>query len=259
MNPNTMNLETLQTEFQDKLLTTECSGADWIADSKVTLTPKERMGIYHNAYRIRLVEVLLDNFEHTGMYLGEEWFYKLGYAYVEKHASTHHNIAEYGKHFPDYLAEQLPKDMEVSELALIDWKLRRAFDGFDSDVLKGDDLQMLIGTHGADTRLTPVPTLCIVTHDFNTLDIWQAVNNEEAPPAVENLENPTDILIWRKEFSPHFRSLTPIESAAINYLLSGDTIDQIGESLTQEFPQADVTNEFGLMLQRWINDEVLAR
>lgn len=253
-----MNLNKLQTEFQDILLSAECSGADWIADSKIILSPKQRMGIYHNAYRVRLVEVLLDNFEHTGMYLGEEWFYKLANTYVQSHASTHHNIAEYGYQFPDFLAKQLPKDLEVSELALMDWKLRRAFDGSDSNTLDNGDLQKLVETHGADTRLSPVPTLSIDTHYYNTLDIWVAINNEETPPTVESLEVPVDILIWRKGHSPHFRSLTSIESAAINNLLAGDTLDQIGGSLTAEFPQADVTTEFGLMLQRWVNDEILA-
>lgn len=253
-----MNLNTLQVEFQNILLSAECSGADWIADSKITLSPQQRMGIYHNAYRVRLVEVLLDNFEHTAMYLGEEWFYKLANTFVQLHASTHHNIAEYGYQFPDFLAKQLPKDQEVSELALMDWRLRRAFDGFDSNTLSNHVLQKQVETHGADTRLSPVPTLSAVTHYFNTLDIWQAVNSEEAAPTVEYLKTPVDILIWRKGHSPHFRTLTQIESAAISYLRSGDTLEQIGESLTKEFPDADVTNEFGMMLQRWVSDEVLA-
>ena len=254
-----MNLIELQTDFQDKLLSIECSGADWVADSKIALSAKERMGIYHNAYRVRLVEVLLDNFEHTAMYLGEEWFYKLANIYVQEHESNCHNISEYGYHFPDFLAIQLPKDLEVSELALMDWKLRRAFDGSDSDILNSDGLQKLVETYGADARLSSVPTLSIITHSFNTLDIWQAIDNDEAPPAVEQLKTPVEILIWRKGHSPHFRSLTTIESTAVNSLLKGDTLEQIGESLASKFPDSDVSNEFGLMLQRWVADEVLAR
>ena len=253
-----MNLNTLQTEFQEILLSAKCSGADWMADSKITLSPQQRMGIYHNAYRVRLVEVLLDNFEHTGMYLGEEWFYKLANAYVQSHASTHHNIANYGQKFPAFLAKQLPKDLEISELALMDWKLRRAFDGSNSNTLDNNDLQQRVETYGADTCLSPVPTLSVITHRYNTLDIWVAINNEETPPIVEKFKTPIDILIWRKGHSPHFRSLTPMESTAVSYLISGKTLDQIGASLTTEFPQANVIHEFGIILQRWITDKVLA-
>lgn len=254
-----MNLIDVQTAFQDILLAEQSSGADWIADSEIPLSPQERMGIYHNAYRVRLVEVLLDNFEHTGMYLGEEWFYKLANRYVQSHASTHQNIANYGYQFPDFLAKQLPRDLEVAELALLDWTLRRAFDGLDSQLLNNDDLQNLIGSYGAEARLVPVATVSVVTHRFNTVDIWHAIDSEKAPPAVELLEVPIDILTWRKGFSPHFRSLSIIESAAVKHLLAGDNLEQIGESLTTQFPQDDVTTEFGLMLQRWIADEVLAK
>lgn len=253
-----MNLNKLQTEFQEILLSGQCSGADWIADSKITLSPQQRMGIYHNAYRVRLVEVLLDNFEHTAMYLGEKWFYKLANTYVQNTPSTCHNISDYGRTLPEYLSAQLPEDQEICELAVMDWRLRRAFDGEDCHILDNDGLQNLVETDGANTRLTPVPTASVVTHSFNTLDIWQAINDDQGPPAVDRLETPVDILIWRKGHSPHFRSLTRMESVAINSLLAGNTLEQIGESLQLEKPEADVSTEFGLMLKRWIDDRVLA-
>lgn len=254
-----MSLIDVQTEFQDILLAKQSRGANWIADSEITLSPQERMGIYHNAYRVRLVEVLLDNFEHTAMYLGEEWFYKLANRYVQSHTSTHQNIANYGYQFPNFLAEQLPRDLEVAELALLDWTLRRAFDGADNYLLTNNDLQNLIESYGAEARLIPVATVSIVTHCFNTVDIWHAIDSEKAPPTVEKLEKPIDILTWRKGFSPHFRSIAAIESVAISHLLAGDTLEKIEESLTTQFPQDDVTTEFSLMLQRWIVDEVLAK
>jgi len=209
-----------------------------------------------------LIDVLLDTFEHTAIYLGDDWFNQLAADYVQLHPSTYKNIGLYGQEFPQFLAEQLAEDKEVSELALMDWKLRRAFDGADSAVMTLDDLQHLASDESTSIRLQAVPTLTMCTQHFNTLEIWNAINQDQTPPVVERLPEPVDILIWRKEHSPHFRSLSQIESAAIARVCAedtlGDTLDDIGAVLEKDFPDVDVATEFGLMLHRWLDDEIIA-
>jgi len=252
-----MNLAELQSDFQRALFDTECKGADWISESARGLSARDRLDIYYNAYRLRLIDVLMDTFEHTSIYLGDDWFNKLAASYVQSHPSTYKNIGLYGKGFPEFLAEQLPNDLEVSELALMDWRLRRAFDGADSRVMTQDDLQQLASA-GESIQLQPVPTLTTCTHHFNTLDIWHAINQDETPPVVEPLPEPIEILIWRKGHSPHFRSLSKLETVAIAHICAGDTLDDIGAALAQDFPDDDVATEFGVMLHRWLDDEILS-
>jgi hypothetical protein len=252
-----MNLKELQINFQRALFDTECKGADWISESARGLSARERLDIYHNAYRLRLIDVLLDTFEHTAIYLGDDWFNQLAADYVQAHPSTYKNIGLYGKDFPGFLAEQLAEDKEVSELATMDWKLRRAFDGADSAVMTLDDLQHLASDESTRIRLQAVSTLTLCTQQFNTLEIWNAINQDQTPPVVEQLPEPVDILIWRKGHSPHFRSLAKIESAAIASICSGVTLDTIGAELEKNFPDVDVATEFGLMLHRWLDDEII--
>ena len=252
-----MNLRELQTDFQRILLDVECIDADWVSESAHGISSQDRLAIYHNAYRVRLIDVLLDTFEHTAAYLGNDWFHQLASSYVQSHHSTHNNIGLYGREFPQFLAEQLADDEEVSELALMDWKLRRAFDGAGSTIMTRDHLGALAAGKSNSIRLQPVPTLSISTQHFNTLDIWHAINQDERPPVVERLRQPVDILIWRKDHSPHFRSLSKIESSAIACLCSGFTLDAIGAALEKEFPDADVATEFGVALHRWLDDQLL--
>jgi len=250
-----MTLAELQNDFQRALFDTECKGADWISESARGLSARDRLDIYYNAYRLRLIDVLLDTFEHTAIYLGDDWFNQLAADYVQSHPSTYKNIGLYGKNFPGFLAEQLAEDKEVSELALMDWKLRRAFDGADSAVMTLDDLQHLANEEGF--RLQPVPTMTTCTQEYNSLEIWNAINQDQTPPVVERLPQPIELLIWRKGHSPHFRSLSIIESAAITYLSSADSLDAIGATLEKDFPDVDVATEFGLMLHRWLDDEII--
>jgi len=253
-----MKLQEIQTNFQRIILDIKCTGANWVSESAQGLTSQDRLAIYHNAYRVRLIDVLLDTFEHTSTYLGDDWFHQLASAYVQSHNSTHNNIGLYGQDFPKFLAEQLADDKEVSELAFLDWKLRRAFDGADSTIMTHDHLQQIASVDPKISSLQPVATLNLCTQYFNTLDIWHAINQDEPPPVVEQLSNPVDILIWRKGHSPHFRSLSTFESAAISYVCSGHTLNGIGAELEKDFPDVDVATEFGRMLHRWIDNQLLA-
>ena len=252
-----MNLSELQKDFQRILLDAECVGADWVGESAQGLSSQDRLAIHHNAYRVRLIDVLLDTFEHTAAYLGNDWFHQLASAYVQSHHSIHTNIGLYGQEFPRFLAEHLADDEEVSELALMDWKLRRAFDGADSTPMTRDDLEHLATGKSNIICLQPVPTLSVCTQHFNTLDIWHAINRDERPPVVERLHQPADVLIWRKGHSPHFRSLSKIESSAVACVCSGFTLDAIGAALENDFPGVDVATEFGVILHRWLDDQLL--
>ncbi len=253
-----MNLQDLQTDFQQKVLDADCTSASWIKASPLGLSSKDRLAIYHNAYRVRLIDVLLDTFEHTAIYLGDDWFFQLAAAYVQSHHSAHDNIGLYGRDFPEYLAEQLADDLEVAELANMDWKLRRAFDGANSTVMTLAHMQQLASRDGEIHQLQPVATLSVNTQHFNTLEIWHAINQETKPPLVERLPQPVDVLIWRKQQSPHFRSLSPIEATAIRFICSGHTLEAIGEKLVRDFPDIDAVTEFGQMMPRWIEDQMLA-
>jgi len=251
-----MKLAELQTTFQHALFDANSNSADWIRESARGLSSRERLDVYHNAYRLRLIDVLLDTFEHTATYLGDDWFNQLAADYVQSHHSTYTNIGLYGLEFPDFLVQQLVNDKEVSELALMDWKLRRAFDGADSAVMTQDGLQQLASV-GTSIRLQAVPTLTICAQHYNTLDIWHAINQEQAPPVVEQLPRPIELLIWRKGHSPHFRSLSKIEYVAIDCVRSGETLEAIGAALEKDFPDVDVATEFGVMLHRWLDDEII--
>ena len=253
-----MKLQALQEDFQARLLAQRCEGADWVAASCRDLSSDQRVGIYHNAYRVRLLEVVRENFEHTATYLGDEWFYRLAGQFVEQHPSGDHNIAFYGEDFSVFLANALPNDLDVAELAELDWHLRRAFDGADSAAMALDDLQRLMTEGAGDVSLRFVPTTAMVTHHHNTLEIWHAIDSDREPPTAKPLEKPVDILLWRKGYSPHFRSLSAPEALAVRCLLDDGDLNRMGEHLLAQFPDENVVELIGHFLQRWIAEEALA-
>lgn len=253
-----MKLADLQTHFQHALLSTNNDETDWIADSVQGLSARKRLDIYHNAYRVRLTETLLDTFEHTADYITHALFEELALTYIEQCPSTQTNIGLYGQHFSNHLKEALPNCQEVAEIAEMDWLLRRAFDGPNTDVMTKQTLEQLAISGTEITHLTPVPTLCLRTQHFNSLEIWQAVNQDIDIPTVNQLPEPMALLIWRKNHSPHFRSLSDIEMQAIQSLQSGHSIETLCETLHQSFPKYDIAIEFGNLLGRWLDEGILS-
>lgn len=253
-----MNLLEMLSDFQKILLDPSCPEPAWARQHPVGPQARERMRIYHNAYRVRLVDVLRDTFEHTAVYLGNDWFDQQAQRYVERVQSIHSNIGQYGHQFADYLATEYPNDPDIAELANMDWTLRRAFDGPDSAVMTTADLQELSREGGDAARLTPVPTMRLVRQQYNTLAIWQAIDNDEHPPAARRLPIAVDILCWRREHAPHYRSVRPFEAQALTNLAAGQSLQAIGAALRATHPDADVATEFGTLLMQWLDEELLA-
>ena len=253
-----MKLEELQNQFQNQLLAQNCQESDWVADSSKGLSSQFRLSIYHNAYRVRLAETLLDTFEHTANYITVELFETLAYAYIEKHPSTNTNIGMYGQHFPDYLKQALPSCQEVFEIAMMDWFLRRSFDGADALHLTKNSLEGIVDSGNNISLLMLVPTVCLTTQQWNSLDIWHAVNQDIAAPIAIKLPEPITVMIWRKETSPHFRSLSYIETKAVELLPSGQSIESLCHTLSEHFPDLDIATEFGKLLASWLDDQILS-
>lgn len=248
-------LETLQTEFQALLLDQPQQFA--VAVKPGGIGVERRLAIYHQAYRARLVETLLDSYGHTATYLGDQAFEREARAYVIAYPSSHPSLRWFGAAFPAWLAERHPCDPDIAELAALDWALREAFDAADAKALTRADLAALSTEAWATVGFGLPPSYRRLRLSRNTLAIWQALDQGEAPPAAEALAHALDVLIWRRGSSPHFRSLAVFEAAALDALAQGRSFAALCEILSERFPEKDTASEAGGLLRRWVEEELL--
>lgn len=214
----------------------------------------DRLKVYHDAYRWRLLEVMQDHFAQTHQYLGDELFNSEALAYIEAHPSEHHSLREYGQAWPDWLAARYPDDTDMADLSRLEWALRHAFDSANRGVLGLADL----GTIPADAwatlgfELAPGATLLRLSHAVGPL--WQSLAHDEAPepPPPE----PTCMLVWRQAWQPHFRSLSDDEACAIEALLAGRSFSEACAHLADSESGAA---HAGQWLQGWAEEGLLAR
>ncbi|UXH79659.1 HvfC/BufC N-terminal domain-containing protein [Roseateles amylovorans] len=251
-----MTLETLQAEFQALLLDQPQQFAAAVRPGGIGV--ERRLAIYHQAYRARLVETLLDSYGHTAAYLGDQAFEREARAYLMAHPSSQPSLRWFGAAFPAWLAERHPQDLDIAELAALDWALREAFDAADAQALTPADLAALPAEAWATVGFGLPPSYRRLRLSHNTLAIWQALDQDETPPSAEPLVQALDVLIWRRGSSPHFRSLGTLEAAALDALAQGQSFAALCEALSERFPDSNLVSEVGGLLRRWVEEGLLA-
>lgn len=249
-------LSELQISFHNHLLDQPSTFEQEVVDGG-RITVDHRLHIYHNAYRARLLENLCDAFEKTWVYLGDDTFEKSARAFIEENPPTHRNLRWHGAEFPKFLAERYPQDADIAELALIDWHLRHAFDGPNATPIQATELVGISPESWETIGFQFAPTFNITPLRYNTIGIWHAIDQEQVPPAVELLPLPSWLLIWRKEWQPHFRTIHAVEHAALMQLQGGASFAAVCAALSEQFSDQEAATVAGESLGTWLQDELI--
>lgn len=224
----------------------------------------QRLGIYANAYRIRLADALADAYEKTRDWMGSERFERGCLRYIAAHPPTTRSLRWFGDRYADALAQWIPAEPWIAELARLDWALRNAFDGPDAPALDGAAMAAIAPESWATLGLLLQPTAQLLDFAHNTVAIWQALDDEVEPPELQRGSEVVTWLVWRKGLQPHFRSLHPIETHLLRSLLAGDSFASACAAAEAASPAAaegeasPVAEHIGWCLRQWLEDELLS-
>jgi len=220
------------------------------------LSAMQRLHIYHNAYRMRLLEVLQDHFAQTHAYMGDDFFESEALAYVEAHPPSTDNLRHYGQPWPQWLAERYPQDLDMAELSRLEWALRDAFDAANTPVATPESLSMLAPEAWAHLGFQLAAGAQILSFSHAVLPLWQALAAEQTPEPVAAHQH--DVLIWRRDGQPHFKSLGAEEATALRALLDGHSFEHACQQALQLKSPDEASRLAGQWLQNWMADALLA-
>ncbi len=120
----------------------------------------ERLDVYFQAYRLRLIEVLETDFAGLRSLVNEAEFTDLAIGYIEAHPSVHPSVRWFGELLPEFLSTQAPwRDRPVlGEMAQLEWLRGRAFDAADRTPLTSEELAAVPAEQwpGLRARFPPV-------------------------------------------------------------------------------------------------------
>ncbi len=221
-----------------------------------------RLGIYSDAYRLRLIEALSDAYPAVHTLLGDEGFAALGAAYLEAHPSSYRSIRWFGDQLAHFLAERPPwRDTPLlAEMADFEWALRGAFDAPDARPLERETLRRIPPERWAGLRLRFAPSLqALRHHHWNTVALWRAIEAESDPIPPQALPEVETWAIWRSaDQRTRYRSLPVDEAWALGQMREGVDFSSVCAGLVEWIDEAHIPARAAGFLHQWLEDELIA-
>jgi hypothetical protein len=253
-----MRLRELQRDLQRQLLGEESGVIAEIVDAP-PLPAADRLAIYRNAYQVRLIDALDDTYPILHALLGDEMYFALGEAFVAAQPSVHRSIRWYGRELPAFLAVTAPYDAQpiLAEVALLEWTLAEVFDAKNAEALKREVLAAIDPFAWGAIRFEFHPSVRRLELFWNTAAVWQAMSQEETPPARTRAPAPVPWLLWRQDLQNYFRSLTAVESAALDAALSGRNFGEICECLSAWLADDEIPPAAASFVAAWADSGII--
>lgn len=253
-------LKNIQQNFQAQLLKRHPDIFQQITGTTEELV-KTRLSIYNNSYRFRLLEALENDYSALVDYLPHEDFANMGFAYIKTHPSKSYAISVFGQHLENFLAtaEAYQDKRYLSELAGFVWTLNSTIDAANAPILTMNDMSVIPQERWGDMVLTLHPSARIYTAQWNVLPIWQAVIQNQQPPAPMEQATPTYCLLWRKGTQPYYSILGEQDLWLFQALQQARSFEEICGGLLQWFPEDQVATYAVNLLLQWLNDEMLSK
>jgi hypothetical protein len=253
-----MDLVQLQRAFQKHVL----EGDEAIAmavNRTEAVTGAARLGVYADAYRLRLVEALAHNYPRLQQWLGADAFASIARDYLRVHPSTSPSVRWFGDRLAAFLAEVHAGQPVVAELAQWEWAIAAAFDAEDMEPLADSVLGSIDPSQWATLRLQLHPSVRSLRMNTNAPVLFKALAAEGEPPAAEALPAPRHWLIWREALTPKYRSAPDDEAAALLTLLAQGTFEELCDALCEWHAAEDVPTRAVVLLKGWIRDSMIVR
>jgi hypothetical protein len=252
-------LRELQRDMQRHLLGEESAVTAAIVDAP-PLPAADRLAIYRHAYQVRLIDALHETYPVLHGLLGDELWVALGEAYVAAHPSVFRSIRWYGRELAQFMARCPPYIDEpiLSEVALLEWTLAEVFDAKDAESLPRAALSAVEPSAWSSLKFQFHPSLRRLEFHWNTAAVWKAMSNDETPPGPQRAAAPVPWLLWRQDLQNYFRSMTAVESAALDAALGGRNFGEICEDLSTILPEEEIPATAASLLGTWADSGIIA-
>lgn len=254
-------LAELQAQFRSFLLGRD-GAIEQLTVGSERLPARDRLAVYADAYRLRLQEVLAEDFPGLRGLVGDAAFEALGGAYIDACPSDHPSLRWFGRRLGRFLREAPPYSRQpvLAEMADFEWAQGEVLDAAASPAPGVDELGGMPPQDWPRMRVAFQSALRRLDLAWNVPPLWQAVHDaSDAPPGPEHCEPPVSWLLWRQDLRVHWRSLDDAERYALDAAGAGLTFGDVCQGLLARTRDDRVPRLAAGYLKRWITDELIAR
>lgn len=219
---------------------------------------QQRLAIYYDAYRGRMVDILRVAYPKLAVCLGDDAFADLVVAYSAKHPSSHPSARYIGQLLPDFLHQH--EQPILAELAQFEWALGDALDAANTPLLTLTELLSLNDPDWPALQLALHASVQVLELHSNAPMLWQQLGQQLADnkPTTPHYEQTiTHWIIWRYQQTAYFTSLD-VPSARLFHLLQQKlSFADICAALCDEMPEEGVSPFIVHFLQHWVAQDCI--
>ena len=219
----------------------------------------QRLDIYADMYRTRLVDVLREDFPRVLAILGDEEFRVLACRYLVRHPSTHPSVRYVGHRFAEFLVGEIGGLPFLADLARLEWARVEVFDAPDADPLRLSDLESLPASDWPTLRLRPIPACLVVECAWPAHEIWAAAANPVPGQAGAGRRDTSTIRVWREGWSVSHAAMGDLERRVFPLLQRGEPFARLCGAGEDGLEPEAAARAVGSLLMRWLEDGLLAR
>lgn len=253
-----LTLAQLQYSLQGYVLN-QHNHTDGLTIETAAFSQQQRLSIYHDAYRLRLIDALQNDYPALQLTLGEETFSELMLEYIARHPSQHPSLRWFGEKLPEFLRTHVAWQDRVAtcELAMFEWAQIMAFDADNSIPATLDDLRTLPHSHWPSLQLTFQPGLQIINFISNVTSVWNALIKEGVHIDMQVAIEKQAWLIWRMDLQVAYRPLDKMEAWCMQAFLRNENFTKVCESLCEWLPEDQVPIKTVQYLQQWLQSGLI--
>jgi hypothetical protein len=252
-------LPQLQLAFQRYVLHGEPAMRDRVVSAE-RVDPDQRLRIYYDAYRLRLIEALATDYEALRAAMGVDEFKAACRAYIQATPSTYRNVRWYGAGLPQFLQTAQPwsEQPSLGEIALFEWTLTLAFDAPDQPVVSFDELAALPAEQWPTVSFVLHPCVNLIALRTNAPAFRKASDAGEPLPEIAIAPAPLAWLIWRREHTACFRSLSEPEAWALRAVQEGANFSVLCEGMCEWLAPEEAASHAAGFLRQWVDEQLIA-
>lgn len=218
-----------------------------------------RIGIYSEAYRLRLIEVLQENFPGLLALLGTDRFDPLARRYVEATPSPFRSARWYGDGFADFLVRHIDTSSRalLVEMARTDWVMGLAFDAADAESITPDELATVPAERWGDLVFDFHPSVQRLDLAYDTPPIRSQLIAGETIDSPSPRDAPRGWTFWRASLRVHYRSLDIDEAFVLDAAREGASFAELCAAIVEWVDEQNAPMRAVELLKQWLVDGMI--
>ena len=252
----TMPLKATERSFQSYVMKAK-PGIERTIVSNATAGAEQRARIYFDAYRLRLLETLGNDFPELKKYVGDDEFERLVRNYVDAHPSTTPSIRWFGRRLPKFLRRGVYRARpELADIAEFEWARGEVFDAQDVSAATIDLIAAIAPERWPELRVSLIPASRVIQLRWNAPAICKALMHDAEPPRTASERQ--HWLVWRRGLDVHWRSLDGVEAKALLSMAAGAHFGMVCDDLLEFIEPVEAPMRAAAMLKSWMMDGIIA-